>query len=111
MFTQTMPFILPVLMSLAFTLSFNSEAVEVKTANIEHLISEEEFLSYKGLKDFIDRSPKITLNVAPSDEDKKEYGEGLVKTITGSDCDRDGKIDESEICTQLYYKLWLKYAR
>jgi hypothetical protein len=99
------------LLSLAFTLSFNGEAVEVKSVDIKNLISEEEFLSYKGLKDFIDRSPKITLKVTPSDEDKKEYGDELVKTITGSDCDRNGKIDESEICTQIYYKLWLKYAR
>jgi len=78
---------------------------------ITELISKQEFLQYKNVADFIDASPKVTITVAPEPSDIKEYGTGVVKTLTGSDCDRDGEMDDNPTCNAVYYKLWLKYQR
>lgn len=77
--------------------------------DISSLISKEEFLQYKDVGEFIDHAPKVTITVAPEQSDVDEYGKGVVKTLTGSDCDRDGKMDDNPKCNAVYYKLWLKY--
>lgn len=85
-------------------------ATKAKTRDISHLITKEAFLQYKDVADFIDESPQVTINVEPSKADIEEYGPH-VKSLTGSDCDRDGKMDDNATCNAVFYKLWLKYAR
>lgn len=82
-----------------------------KTRDISHLISKEEFLTYKDVADFIDKSPKVTVMKPPSKDDIDEQGRPFVTSLTGSDCDRDGKMDDNPTCNAVFYKLWLKYAR
>jgi len=91
--------------------SFSAWAAKPKARDISHLISKEEFVSYKDVADFIEQSPKVTITVAPSKDDIDEYGQQVAKTLTGSDCDRDGKMDDNPTCNAVFYKLWLKYAR
>jgi len=92
------------------TTSFDTWAAKAKTRDISHLITKEEFLQYQDVADFIDQSPQVTINVEPSKADLDEYGQH-VKSLTGSDCDRDGKMDDNATCNAVFYKLWLKYAR
>jgi hypothetical protein len=106
-------FLLFITVFLAFSLgtsSFNSLAAKPKTRDISHLISKKMFLQYKDVADFIEKSPKVTINVEPSQADIEEYGQHA-KSLTGSDCDRDGKMDDNPTCNAVFYKLWLKYAR
>ncbi|SEL03881.1 hypothetical protein SAMN05216262_10532 [Colwellia chukchiensis] len=72
-------------------------------------ISKAEFLQYKDVGEFIDAAPKVTIVVPAQPSDVKEYGPGVVKTLTGSDCDRDGKMDDNQSCNAIFYKLWLQY--
>ena len=72
--------------------------------DISHLISKEEFLQYKDVADFIEQSPKVTITVAPTKADIEEYGQHA-KSLTGSDCDRDGKMDDNPTCNAVFYKL------
>ena len=98
---------------LAFVLSshsFYAAAEKPKTRDISHIISKEEFATYKDVADFIDKSPKVTITVSPSRDDVDEYGRQVVKSLTGSDCDRDGKMDDNPTCNAVFYKLWLKYS-
>lgn len=90
--------------------SFNTWAAKLNARDISHLISKEEFSRYKDVADFIEQSPKVTINVEPSKADIDEYGQHA-KSLTGSDCDRDGKMDDNPTCNAVFYKLWLKYAR
>lgn len=94
-------------------LLFSYPVIAKKTAvtDISHLISKEVFATYKDVADFIEQSPKVTLTVVPSKEDIEEYGQQVAKSLTGSDCDRDGKMDDNATCNAIFYKLWLKYAR
>ena len=78
-------------------------------ADITDVVSKSEFLLYKDVGEFIDNSPKVTVVVPVQQSDVDEYGQGVVKTLTGSDCDRDGKMDDNPTCNAVYYKLWLKY--
>ena len=109
-----MKILLPVItIGVTLSLIFNSSstfAFKAKNLDISHLISKEEFLQYKDVADFIDQSPQVTINVEPSKEDIAEYGPHM-KSLTGSDCDRDGKMDDNATCNAVFYKLWLKYAR
>ena len=77
--------------------------------DVAQLVSKEEFISYQDVAEFIDHSPKVTIVVPAQQSDVDEYGRGVVKTLTGSDCDRDGKMDDNPTCNAVYYKLWLKY--
>ena len=86
-------------------------AQESSVVDISGLISKEEFLSYKDVGEFIDHSPKVTVIVHPEATDVDKYGEGVVKTLTGSDCNRDGIMDDNPTCNAVYFKLWLKYSR
>jgi len=79
--------------------------------DISHLITKEEFSRYQDVADFIDQSPKVTLTVQPSKADVDKYGSQVAKLLTGSDCDRDGKMDDNPTCNAVFYKLWIKYAR
>jgi len=81
------------------------------TTDISHIISSKDFSVYKNVADFIDDSPKVTVIVQPEAVDIEEYGKGVVKSLTGSDCDRDGKMDDNATCNAVYLKLWLKYKR
>ena len=78
-------------------------------ADVSDVISKEEFLRYKDVGEFIDHAPKVTITVSVEQSDVDEYGKGVIKTLTGSDCDRDGKMDDNPTCNAVYYKLWLKY--
>ncbi|MGB1262462.1 MAG: hypothetical protein ACPG52_06095 [Cognaticolwellia sp.] len=78
-------------------------------ADITDVVTKEEFISYQDVAEFIDNSPKVTIVVPAQQSDVDEYGQGVVKTLTGSDCDRDGKMDDNQTCNAVYYKLWLKY--
>jgi len=90
---------------------FALSAKKSASQDISHLISKEEFLQYKDVADFIDQSPKVTVTVLPSKDDIDEYGPQVAKSLTGSDCDRDGKMDDNPTCNAVFYKLWMKYAR
>jgi hypothetical protein len=52
----------------------------------------------------------VTINVTPSEQEIAQYGPHM-KSLTGSDCDRDGKMDDNASCNAVFYKLWLKYAK
>lgn len=90
--------------------SFYAIAAKSQARDISHIISEEAFTAYKDVADFIDKSPKVTITVLPSKGDIDEYGQLVVKSLTGSDCDRDGKMDDNLTCNAVFYKLWLKYS-
>jgi len=105
-----MKLIITLLIVSLLLLSWNSQS---KTAvpDISHLISKEVFVSYTDVADFIEQSPKVTITVMPSKADIDEYGQQVAKSLTGSDCDRDGVMDDNKTCNAVFYKLWLKYAR
>ncbi len=84
---------------------------ETEKVDISEIISKEEFSSYRDVGDFIDNSPKVTIIVKPEPEDIAEYGTDVVKSLTGSDCDRDGFMDDNATCNAVYYKLWMTYVR
>lgn len=92
-------------------ISICSVASETKNIDISDLISKEEFSKYKDVSFFIDDSPKVSIIVKPEPEDISEYGPDVVKSLTGSDCDRDGKMDSNAKCNAIYFKLWMKYER
>ena len=52
----------------------------------------------------------MTIIVPAEQSDVAEFGPEVVKGLTGSDCDRDGKMDDNQTCNAVYYKLWLKYS-
>ncbi|NQZ87587.1 MAG: hypothetical protein HRT54_08390 [Colwellia sp.] len=54
---------------------------------------------------------KVTIIVKPEPEEIAKYGTDVVKSLTGSDCDRDGFMDDNATCNAVYYKLWMTYAR
>jgi len=95
----------------ALITSFDIMAFNQKVVDISDLISKEEFSTYKHVGEFIEHSPKVTLVVPADKDDIAEYGKGVMKSLTGSDCDRDGKMDDNATCNAVYYKLWLKYKR
>ena len=104
--------LLIVLLATFFTLpSFDISAKNSAVLDISNLISKAEFASYKDVADFIEQSPKVTITVTPSKVDIEEYGQQVAKSLTGSDCDRDGKMDHNPSCNAVFYKLWLKYGR
>ncbi|GAW94970.1 MULTISPECIES: hypothetical protein [Colwellia] len=103
-------FILLLTASLALT-SFALSATKPAAQDISHLISQQEFARYQNVADFIEQSPKVTITVTPSKADKDEYGQHVARSLTGSDCDRDGKMDNNATCNAVFYKLWLKYSR
>lgn len=92
-------------------ISISTMSTELKKVDISELISKDEFSLYKDVGDFIEHSPKVTIIVAAEPEDIAEYGTDVVKSITGSDCDRDGKMDDNPTCNAIYFKLWMKYER
>lgn len=79
--------------------------------DITSIVTKKEFLLYKDVGEFIDHSPKVTVMVAPEESDIAQYGQGVKKTLTGSDCDRDGVMDDNQKCNAVYFKLWLKYKK
>lgn len=91
-------------------LSFNSVASTNSVRDISHLISKEEFNRFTDVADFIDQSPQVSIMVTPSQQDIEKYGQHE-KMLTGSDCDRDGKMDDNATCNAVFFKLWMKYAR
>ena len=91
--------------------TFRVVATEPETLDISYIISKEQFSQYKDVAEFIDHSPKVTITVQPEKNDVDTYGVGVTKTLTGSDCDRDGKMDDNRTCNIVYYKLWIKYKR
>jgi hypothetical protein len=99
------------IVSILLLISMNVISSEAKKMDISDIISKEEFSLYKNVGDFIDHSPKVTIVVNPEPEDIAEYGTDVVKSLTGSDCDRDGVMDENATCNAVYYKLWMKYER
>ncbi|RHW75764.1 hypothetical protein [Colwellia sp. RSH04] len=100
------------LIFIALTLFSNlAFAEKSKTRDISHLISKEEFLTYADVADFIDKSPKVSEMLPASTDDVDEQGRPFVTMLTGSDCDRDGKMDDNPTCNAVFFKLWLKYAR
>lgn len=99
------------LMGLLWLVLFNAAAFDEKVIDISDIISEEEFSLYKDVGEFIDQSPKVTVVVQPEQRDIAEYGQGVIKSLTGSDCDRDGKMDDNSTCNAVYLTLWLKYKR
>lgn len=84
---------------------------EAKKVDVGDLISKEQFSLYKDVGEFIEHSPKFTIEVKPEPEDIAEYGTDVVKSLTGSDCDRDGIMDDNAKCNAVYYKLWMRYER
>jgi hypothetical protein len=99
------------IVSVLLFISSNAISSETEKVDIRDLISKEEFSLYKDVGDFIEHSPKVTIMVKPEPEDIAEYGTDVVKSLTGSDCDRDGIMDDNATCNAVYYKLWMTYAR
>jgi hypothetical protein len=115
-FTRSILVIFASLLVILSTLPSNSVATDNKVKNkkdldITLLISKEEFASYVDVADFIEKSPKVTIAVPVEEQDKRQYGANVVKTLTGTDCNRDGKMDDNPTCNAVYFKLWLKYER
>ena len=106
-----MKFIILLLTASLALASFAVGAKKPASQDISHLISKEEFANYKDVADFIAQSPRVTMTVTPSKADIEEYGQQVAKSLTGSDCDRDGKMDDNSSCNAVFYKLWLKYSR
>lgn len=94
--------------SLLSFILFSCASVAYASDNV-YLMTKEEFSLYQNVAEFIERSPKVTIIVPAQQSDVDEYGKGVVKTLTGSDCDRDGHMDDNQTCNAVYYKLWLKY--
>jgi hypothetical protein len=92
-------------------ISSNASSLEAIKIDISEIISKEEFSLYKNVGDFIAHSPKVTIMVAPEPDDIAKYSDDVVKSLTGSDCDRDGVMDDNATCNALYYKLWMIYER
>ncbi len=61
-----------------------------------------EFLQFKENIEWIKKSPKVT---TIEKDDRDIFGNGRLVTVTGYDCDRDGKIDEPPKCAILYKEL------
>jgi hypothetical protein len=99
------------IVSVILFISSDAISSETKKMDISDIISKEEFSLYKNVGDFIEHSPKVTIVVNPEPEDIAEYGIDVVKSLTGSDCDRDGVMDDNATCNAVYYKLWMKYER
>jgi hypothetical protein len=99
------------IVSVMLFISSDAISSESKKIDISDIISKEEFSLYKDVGDFIDHSPKVTIIVKPEPEDIKEFGTDVVKSLTGSDCDRDGVMDDNATCNAIYYKLWMTYER
>ena len=97
-------------LALVFSVVYSTHVLSEKIS-LTNKISVQEFSQYKDVADFIDHSPKVTILVKPEASDIKHYGEGVKKTLTGSDCDRDGKMDDNATCNKVFLKLWLKYKR
>lgn len=106
-----MNYIIAILTIVLALSSFSSIAKDPVARDISHLISQEGFSAYQDVADFIEQSPKVTITVMPSKADIDEYGQQVAKSLTGSDCDRDGVMDDNKTCNAVFYKLWLKYAR
>lgn len=106
-----MKFLIAIIVVVLSILAIVSLASELKNTEITKIISKEEFSSYKDVGDFIDHSPKVTVVVIPEPEDLAQYGNDVVKSLTGSDCDRDGKMDDNAKCNAVYFKLWMEYER
>ena len=106
-----MKFLNVLIIGVLLLISISAVSSELKKVDIIDIISKEEFSSYKDVGDFIDNSPKVTIMVKPDLNDITEYGAGVVKSITGSDCDRDGVMDDNAMCNAVYYKLWMTYER
>jgi hypothetical protein len=53
----------------------------------------------------------VTIIVKPDQYDVSMYGADVVKSLTGSDCNRDGVMDDNATCNAVYYKLWMIYER
>ena len=87
----------------------NAQSLPIK--DISNSISKSTFLAYKNVADFIEQSPKVTINVSPSQQDIDELGDNVTKTLTGSDCDRDRKMDDNATCNAVYYQLWLEHPQ
>jgi hypothetical protein len=98
------------LTSILLLISWNVSAKKHIVQDISHLISKEEFSNYKDVADFIEQSPKVSITVTPTKIEFEKYGQHA-KLLTGSDCDRDGKMDDNPTCNAVFYKLWLKYSR
>jgi hypothetical protein len=67
-----------------------------------NLTDKAEFLQFKENIEWIEKSPKVT-NIEKDDRDI--FGNGHLVTVTGYDCDRDGKVDEPPKCAILYKEL------
>jgi len=94
---------------LIFMTSFFTMTAANADNELTDVITKDEFILYKDVGEFIDHSPKVTIVVPTQQTDVEIYGQGVVKTLTGSDCDRDGKMDDNQTCNAVYYKLWLVY--
>lgn len=106
-----MPYIVALFAISLVLAAFTSSAKKPIVRDISHLIAKEVFIDYLDVADFIEQSPKVTITVVPSKADTDKYGQQMAKSLTGSDCDRDGKMDDNPTCNAVFYKLWLKYAR
>ena len=94
---------------MAFLCTFLQLNIAHAKIDFTDLVTKEEFFLYKDVGEFIKYSPQVTVRVIAEESDIEKHGAGVVKTLTGSGCDRDGKMDDNQSCNAVYYKLWLKY--
>ena len=67
-----------------------------------NLTDKAEFLQFKENIDWIKKSPMVTY----IEKDERDiFRNGRLVTVTGYDCDHDGKIDEPPKCAILYKEL------
>ena len=71
---------------------------------ISNIIYSTEFSEYKNVADFIERSPKVTVMVPVNKADVDKYAPKVAIFLTGSDFDRDGKMDDNTVCNAIYFK-------
>lgn len=78
---------------------------------LQRLISitdKQTFLQYKENVDWIEQSPKVTYI---SQDNRDAFGNGSFTTVTGYDCDRDGKVDDPPKCAILFELLQKHYQK
>ncbi|MGJ8693535.1 MAG: hypothetical protein ACSHW0_13780 [Thalassotalea sp.] len=67
-----------------------------------NLTNKAKFIQYKESIEWIKSSPRISYI---ENDNRDRFGNGTYSTVTGYDCDRDGKVDEPYKCAFLFKRL------
>jgi hypothetical protein len=100
----TMKFIVILLSILVFPTIGADEVLQ----RLISITDKQTFLQYKENVDWIEKSPKVTYI---SHDNRDAHGNGSFTTVTGYDCDRDGKVDDPPKCVILFELLQKHYQK